>query len=205
MNKIIIVGAGGFGREAAWVIDRSNAVNPTYELLGFCDDDSEYCMTHYGSSYLGTLEEVAEGYSGVSFFCAIGKNRIRQSVTKHLTESGLAMVTVIDPSAVIAPDVTVGDGSFIGIGSVISVSTKIGSGVIINHNVTVGHDVTVDDFAQLCPGVSLSGSCHVGEGALLGSNSATVQERKIGAWSTLGIGAVLLSDLEDGQSRVRLR
>ena len=38
MKKIVIVGAGGFGREVEWLIKSINQVNPTYEMIGFVDD-----------------------------------------------------------------------------------------------------------------------------------------------------------------------
>jgi hypothetical protein len=38
MKKIVIVGAGGFGREVKMLIDQININNREYELLGFYDD-----------------------------------------------------------------------------------------------------------------------------------------------------------------------
>jgi hypothetical protein len=41
MRKLVIVGVGGFGREIAWLVERINAMEPTWELLGFIDDNAE--------------------------------------------------------------------------------------------------------------------------------------------------------------------
>ena len=38
MKKLIIFGAGGMGRETAWLVERINDVSPTWDLLGFMDD-----------------------------------------------------------------------------------------------------------------------------------------------------------------------
>ena len=38
MKDIVIVGAGGFGREVKFIIDRINSIKKTYNLLGFYDD-----------------------------------------------------------------------------------------------------------------------------------------------------------------------
>ena len=35
MEKIVIVGAGGFGREVEWLINRINKIAPTYEVIGY--------------------------------------------------------------------------------------------------------------------------------------------------------------------------
>jgi mannose/fructose-specific phosphotransferase system component IIA len=38
MEKIIIVGAGGFGREVKMLIDQINHNQKKYELIGFVDE-----------------------------------------------------------------------------------------------------------------------------------------------------------------------
>ena len=37
----MIVGAGGWGREAVWTLERINAREETWNILGFADDDPE--------------------------------------------------------------------------------------------------------------------------------------------------------------------
>lgn len=41
MKNLYIIGAGGFGREVAWLTERINNVEPTWRLCGFLDDTSE--------------------------------------------------------------------------------------------------------------------------------------------------------------------
>ena len=206
MQKIIIVGAGGFGREVAWVIDRINQRQEYYQVRGFCDDDpSKENDLSDTSLFLGAVDQVINGDLKCGFICAIGNNKLRRSLTDKFISVGFTPCSIIDPSAVIAHDAKVGGGSFVGINSVISVRSQVGTGCIVNHNVSVGHDVTVPDYAQLCPGVSVSGECRIGEGALLGSNSCTIPCKAMGDWSVLGVGGVLISDLEEGGSRVRIR
>jgi sugar O-acyltransferase (sialic acid O-acetyltransferase NeuD family) len=205
MRRVVIVGAGGLGREAAWMIGRINAVTPHFELLGFCDDAEEkregLCDT---IPLLGTLDQVTARFGPVGFFCAIGNNHARREVTRYARSAGHEPVTLVDPSAVIAPDVVIGVGSYVGIRSVVSVGVRLGEGVLVNHQVCVGHDVRVGDFAQLCPGVCVSGGCELGEGALLGTLSGTIPLRRVGAWATVGAGTMAFRDVAEGQSVVRL-
>ena len=205
MRKIVIVGAGGFGREVAWVVERINKVQPTFEILGFCDDAPEkragMCDTY---PLLGPSETVKARFGAVGFFCAIGNNHTRQSVQATMQTAGHEPVTIIDPTALIARGVVIGLGSYVGINSVASVGVQMGEGVIVNHQVCVGHDVTLDDFAQLCPGVCVSGGCEIGEGALLGTLAGTIPLKRIGAWATVGAGTMALRDVADGAVVVRL-
>ena len=203
MKKLVVVGASGFGREVAWIVERINGVSPSFELLGFCDD-AEDKRTGLCGPYplLGRVEEAAKSGAEL-FFCAIGNNRARQSVTARARAAGLKPVTVVDPAAVIASDVQIGGGSYVGIGSVLSVGTRIGEGVIVNHQVCVGHDVTLGAFAQLCPGVCVSGGCVIGEGALLGTLAGTIPQKRVGSWAVVGAGTVALWDVKEGATIVR--
>ena len=40
LKSLYIIGAGGFGREVAWLVERINAERPTWDLRGFIDDNS---------------------------------------------------------------------------------------------------------------------------------------------------------------------
>jgi sugar O-acyltransferase (sialic acid O-acetyltransferase NeuD family) len=206
MRKLVIVGAGGFGREAAWVVERINAARPTFEMLGFCDDAADKREGVCGAyPLLGPFGKVKARFGAVGFFCAIGNNRVRQEVMADGRAQGHEPVTIIDPGAEVAPDVEIGKGSFVGVSSVVSVGSALGEGVIVNHQVCVGHDVTVGDFAQLCPGVCVSGGCEIGEGALLGTLAGTIPMKRVGAWATVGAGVTALRDVADGGSVVRVK
>lgn len=204
MRKLVIIGASGFGREIAWIVGRINRAAPGLELVGFCDDAADKRSgTLGGYPLLGRVENAAKCGAEL-FFCAIGNNRARQTVTTRALAAGLKPFTLIDPSAAVAPDAVIGAGSYVGIGGVVSTGAKLGAGVIVNHHVCVGHDVAVGDFAQLCPGVNVSGGCGIGEGALMGTNAGTIPLKRVGAWSTVGAGTVVLRDVPDGASVVRI-
>lgn len=206
MKKIVIAGASGFGREVRWMLERMNAVKPQFELCGFCDDAPDKQSGEFDSlPLLGSVAQVCSTVKDAAFVCAVGNNRARKKIFGQFADASVDAVSVVDQSAVIAGDAVIGEGCYIGVNAVVSVGVTLGCGVIVNNNVSVGHDSLVGDFAQLCPGVSLSGACAIGEGALLGSNSCTIPCKKMGDWSTLGAGAVLLTDLEPDGSRVRIR
>jgi sugar O-acyltransferase (sialic acid O-acetyltransferase NeuD family) len=206
MKKVIIIGASGFGKEAAWIMDRMNQAGQKLGLLGFCDDAPDKQEGLFaGFALLGTVEAAAAQLPGARFFCAIGNNSARQSVVARAQAVGLIPLTLIDPTAIIAPDTTIGEGAFIGISTIVSSGAKVGKHVIVNHQACVGHDVTIADFAQVCPGARISGGCRINEGALLGTNAATIPLVNVGAWSTLGAGTTALTSLPDHTTRTRLK
>ena len=202
--KLLIIGAGGFGREAAWTAETAG-----FEIAGICDDDPGAAPRCAGRAFLGTIEDaVRDGHLPVPdtlFFVAIGKNAVRRALFERAVSCGLRPASVISPNALVAPDAVVGEGSYAGPGCVISVGTRLGRGVIVNNLASVGHDVTIGDFAQICPGVAISGGCVIGDEVLLGTHATVIPLRRIGAKATLGAGALALRDIAEGESIVRLR
>ena len=41
MKDLVIVGAGGFGREVAWLVEEINEVSKEWNLVGFIDENKE--------------------------------------------------------------------------------------------------------------------------------------------------------------------
>lgn len=199
---MVIVGAGGFGREVAWT-----ASLRSIDVIGFCDDDPAKAAGEYGGHpLLGTVEQAARSLpEGTFFHVAVGRNDLRRRLTERAEACGLRPFSVIAPTAVLAPDVVLGPGAFIGANAVLSVGVRIGRGVIINHLSSIGHDVSIGDFAQICPCAGLSGGVVIGEEALLGTNASVVPLKRIGARAVVGIGAIALRDVEDDGSVIRLR
>lgn len=45
LKDLYIIGAGGFGREVAWLVRRINTVTPTWTIKGFIDDNQSLWNT----------------------------------------------------------------------------------------------------------------------------------------------------------------
>jgi acetyltransferase EpsM len=202
VQPLILIGASGFGREVLWVCRRAGL-----EVAGFCDDAAEKQTGAFaGVPLLGNIGQAAARLgAGISFHIAVGDNRARQRLAEHAQAVGWKAVAVIDPSASVAPDAVAEPGAYVGIGSVVSCMSHVARFAIVNHHVTVGHDVAVGAYAQLCPGVRVSGGCVLGEGSLLGSNAAILPGKRMGNWSVLGAGSVAMADIGDHAHVVRVR
>ena len=202
MKKLVIVGAGGMGREAAWTVARINEKTPTWELVGFIDDDPELQnRVVEGVSVLGDSSAVP---ADCAFHCAIGNNAIRQRVSAKLMAAGLTPATLIDPSAIVAPNAQIGEGSYVGINAILSLNAKLGTGCLVNFRAVVGHDVSLGDYCQLCPGVCLGGACQVGRRVLFGTLAGAIQLRTIGDDAVVGAGVVTCRDIAAGATVARL-
>ena len=202
MRDLFIVGAGGFGREAVWTVERINSLSqqPQWNIIGYADDNPKWKKgdNFEGFPILGTLEEASRDNPGASVFIAVGKNGKRADIAERLR--GHDFPAVIDPSAQVSPTTEFRHGTYIAAGAVVSVGTDIGKFVIVNARSGVGHDSTVGDFSNICPGVSLSGHTVLGKGVMMGTNSCTAPGVKIGDGASVACGTPVYSDLKAGET-----
>ena len=172
MRDLFIVGAGGFGREAVWTIERINkaAQQPQWNVIGFADDDPAKAEGNFeGYPMLGSVEKASKDHPGASVFIAIGDNAIRRQVYARLR--GHDFPAIIDPSAQVSPTTEFLHGTYIAVEAVVSVGTDIGTFAIISSRTGIGHDATVGDFCNLAPGVTVAEHAHVGQDVAMGVNS----------------------------------
>ncbi|MBE5863911.1 MAG: acetyltransferase [Lachnospiraceae bacterium] len=197
MKDLIIIGAGGFGREVAWLVERYNKVNPTWKLLGFLDDnESIQGKKMNGYEVLGKTDDASK-YSEAYFVCAVGASKTRERIIEHVKQvhPHIKFATIIDPTAEFSEYVTFGEGTIICAHTIITVNISIGSHVIINLDCTIGHDSVLEDFVTLYPSVNLSGATRIKRVAELGTGMQIIQGKTIGEYSILGAGAIVVDDI----------
>ena len=199
MKKVYIIGAGGFGREVAWLIERINQKKPEWQLQGFIDDNVQI----HGSmedSYpvLGGCELLEQCGEEVWAVCAIGAAAVRAHVINKVAGfKNVRFATLIDPSVMMSPRVTLGEGSIVCAGTICTVDITIGRHVIINLDCTIGHDAVIEDFVTIYPSVNVSGGAVVEKGVELGTGAQIIQGKKIGSNTIVGAGAVVTKDLPE--------
>lgn len=195
MKDLIIIGAGGFGKEAAWLVERINAHLSQWNLIGFVDDDiSKHSRLINGYKVLGGCEKIKD-YPQAFVVCCIANTVVRKAIIEKISPYKNAFATLIDPAAIVCSKSKIGAGSVVCAGSVISVDIKIGSHNIIDVNSTVGHDATLFDYVTLYPSVNVSGNTVLGEGCEIGTGTQIIQGVKIGQRAIVGAGAVVNKDL----------
>ena len=197
LKDLYIIGAGGFGRETAWLVERINGVNPTWKIRGFIDDNVDLHGGKEGDySVLGGCEYFESIGGEFWVVCAIGSAQVRQKVIEKLSVfRNLRFATVIDPAAQLSNRVEIGEGSIICAGNIITVDVIIGKHNIINLSCTIGHDVVLKDYVTLYPGVNVSGNVIVEKQCELGTGAKIIQGKRIGSNSIIGAGAVVIRDI----------
>ncbi|MDF2854536.1 MAG: sugar O-acyltransferase, sialic acid O-acetyltransferase NeuD family [Neobacillus sp.] len=197
MNKLIVIGASGFGREVVWLIERINQVAPQWELVGFLDDSPQKVEAEInGYPVLGPVS-AATNYLDAYFICAIGSAAIRKNVVEQLKRfHDIKFATIIDPNVVVSQHVSVGEGTIICAGSIITVDITIGCHVIINLSCTIGHDSQILDYCTLYPCVNISGNVRLNGCIELGTGAQIIQGKSICQDVIIGAGAVVVNNIK---------
>ena len=196
-KKLYIIGAGGFGREVAWLVERINSVEPTWDLQGFIDDNKAvHGLMEGGYPVVGGCDFLEKCKEEIWVVCAIGAAAVRKLVVEKV--KGIAHVkfaTLIDPSAMMSSRVSLGEGCIICAGNIFTVDISIGNHVIVNLDCTIGHDAMIKDFVTIYPGVHVSGNVIAEECVELGTGTQIIQGKKIENGTIVGAGAVVTKDL----------
>ena len=197
IKDLYIIGAGGFGREVAWLAERINAVDPTWNIKGFVDDSEAVQGTRQGNySVVGTCQMLGKMDKEVWVVCAIGASYVRKKVIEKVTQfKNVRFATLIDPSVIMSSSVNVGEGTVICAGNILTVDITIGKHVIINLDCTVGHDAILEDFVTLYPSVNVSGCSVLDKEVEMGTGAQIIQGKKILQGTIVGAGAVVTKDL----------
>ena len=199
MKDLIIIGASGFGREVAWLVERINSKKKTWNLLGYIDD-SEEMQNKTINSYpvIGTIDDVYK-FPDTFFVVAIGSASTRERVVDRISAQmpNIKFGILIDPSVEMSDSVIIGEGSIVCAHTIITVNITIGKHVIVNLDCTIGHDAVLNDFVTVYPSVNISGNTDIGYASELGTGMQIIQGKKIGERSIVGAGAVVIRDIPE--------
>ena len=195
MKKIVIIGAGGFGREVKMLIDDINKINPTYQILGFYDDRAFEGELN-GLPYLGRVSDINNTIEELHVAISIADPIIKKKIVESISNPNIHFPNLIHPTALIGNDfVNLGKGNIVCAGVIITVNIEIKDFVILNLACTVGHDTTIQSYSSFMPTVNISGEVIIKEGVYVGTGAKIINQLEIGEYSIVGAGAVVAKTL----------
>lgn len=193
MTKVVVIGAGGFGRELAWLISRL----PEYEVAGFVDDseDKQGAVIN-GYPVLGDTAWLLSQPEPYAVGIGIGIPHVKRDVVARMKQNAtLTFPSFVAPTALIGDDVTIGEGVVICEGTIVTSNIHLADFVMLNLQVTVGHDCRLGEYVTVSPGSNLSGFTQVGAGTDIGTNVTVIPGKTIGSNSVIGASACVTTDI----------
>jgi len=203
-SSLVIVGAGGFGREVLDVVDAMNAAGADLEFVGYVDDTdtSVPLLERLGAPYLGAVERLAEDPSSIvadtGFVIGIGAGDVRRRLDEVLTNAGRRPLVLIHSMATVGGDCRIDEGCILAAGARVTTNITLGRHTQLHVNSTIGHDSVLDDFVSVYPGATVSGNVHLEHGVTIGTGANVLPGLRVGAGAFVGAGAVVTSDVEPG-------
>lgn len=198
IKDIVIYGAGGFGMEVAWLIEDINKVEPSWNLLGYIDDDkAKWGRRFYGYVVLGGMNYLESSRGDLAIAIAMGNPLQRKLlVTKLMDRQNISFPSLIHPSVIMSHSTQIGNGVIIAASSILTVEIVIGQHVHINLDCTVGHGALIEPYCTLFPSVNISGNVILRSCVSIGTGTSIIQGLEIGTNSVVGAGAVVIRDVE---------
>lgn len=163
MEKLLLVGAGGFGRV---VLEHASS---QYDCA-FLDDGDASVVN--GVSVIGKTSEMEKFFPEYKLLLVtIGNNTIRERLYKEAATFGYNFPNIIHSSAYISPYASIGVGCMILNNAVVQNNAKIGDGCILNPGVEAHHDSTIGNYCLIYTNSVIRSLTHVGDRVWIGSTA----------------------------------
>ena len=185
-RRLYVFGAGGHGREIAWLAEQS--WNGAVETV-FLVDDPAYVTGPVNGIPVRLVSDVA-AVDGDRFVVAVGDAQLRRRAAAACLSAGLQPARLVHPRVEMSRFVSIGRGCVVCAGCILTTDVSLGEHVHVNLDCTISHDVVIGDFSTLSPGVHVSGNVQIGSDVFIGTG-ANIINGKAGTPLVIGDGAVI--------------
>ena len=195
MKELIIVGAGGCGREVLQWVKDINRDSKQWSIKGFIDDNLNALeKINCSHQVIGTIKDWTPSKEEV-FACGLGNPATKLVVVEQLKSKGAVFTSIIHRSSIIADNAVIGEGVIIYPNAFVSCNTKIGSFVTLLMS-AVGHDAAIGDYTTISAFCDITGYVNVGQGVFMGSHVTIIPNMIIGDGAYLGAGSVVVTPIK---------
>jgi len=192
--NIIIVGAGGFGREVyLWAKDSFDFTK--YQIKGFLSNNkSDLDNFDIKVGIIGDPDyyEIKENDR---FLFAIGNIETKKRLVTKLKNKGAKFLTLIHPTAIVVSTARIGKGVVICPFCLVSDNVQLDDFVMMNTYASCGHDVKVGKYSILSPYAALNGFVKLEDEVFLGTHTTVIAHKKIGYQSKISANSVVMRDV----------
>ncbi len=194
VKRLLIVGAGGLGREVAnWAIDDIKE-SSGWIITGFLDDNPNAL---FGKKTSIPLIGSVSGFipsNDVYVVIAVGNPAVRRKLHEDLLAKGAQFTNVIHPTAIVAEGVLLGAGVVVAPFSILSANSCIGDGVLINYYAVIQHDAKVGSWSCISSHGNVGGGSDIGQEAVVGTHSVIPSSAHVPNYYIVSPGTVFSSN-----------
>ena len=198
MKQLVIIGAGGFGREVLEWAQHATGFRHEWEIAGFLDD-REDCLKRFPQLNLPILGNTRdyEPKKNDVFICAIGVPRLRAEMRKRFESKGAVFTRLIHESCVVGSRVDLAPGVILCPRVVLTCDIRIGANTALNVSTAAGHDACIGNDCQISSFCDITGYVKIGNEVLFGSRASVIPGKQVGDRSIVGAGSVVVANVPD--------
>ncbi len=194
MYNIIIVGAGGFGREVyLWAKDSFS--KDQYRIKGFLDDNPRI-LNNYNMD-IGIIGDL-DGYEIKKqdrFVFAIGDIDVKKHLVTKLKEKGAKFLTLVHPTAIVADAAKIYEGVIICPFCLVSDNVRLDDFVMMNAYSSCGHDARIGKYCILSSYTAIAGFAVLEDEVFLGLHATIIPGKRVGYKSKVSANSVVMRDV----------
>lgn len=189
MEHLVIIGAGGMGREVYHHATECNGFGTQFDIKGFLDDNPEV-LNDFDFPYPSILSSINDYpiEDGDVFACAIGDVHTKVKLVEMIESKGGRFISLIHPSAQINKTAKLGEGILLFHNVHVGSEAVIGNHVMLQSYAALGHDVVIGDYCRIDPKASVVGGVKVGNRVTL--HTMCVLNHKVTVGDDAVIGAL---------------
>lgn len=203
MDKILIVGAGGFARELLEIVLQ---INPKAAATFYDDVSTDAPGRLFGRFEILRSEAEAIAYfknKDRKFAVGVGSPPHRKQLFDKFSSLGGTPSSVISPFARIGVvDNKIDIGACVLTDVVLESENTVGTGTLVHVGALISHNVTIGSYCEISPRACLLGKVRVGDLCSIGTGSIILPGLTIGNNAKIGAGAVVTRDIADGVTAV---
>lgn len=198
MKHLVIIGAGGMGKEIFYTAKHSIGYETEFDIKGFIDDNIHALDNFSGyPPVLGTISEYQPESDDV-FTCSMGNVQTKRKVCEIIKSKGGKFQTLIDHRAQIRDNVTIGEGCIIDSYAMIGTDAVIGENCLIQSFSNVAHDCKVGDYSRVDVRSLMVGGVEVGNNVTIHTNAIINHKVKIEDDATVGALSFVIRNVKAG-------
>lgn len=198
IRSLVIVGAGGFGREVLQYVREAMALQGGYAVKGFLDDVPPD-LDRFGLDVpvLGGTHDYAFAPDDRALI-AVGDPSARLALAARLEALGARFVTLVHPLAYVSEEAVLGVGCIVAPFATIGAHARVGDHAVLTFYASAGHDTTIGRGCGFSPHAVANGGSTLGEGVFLGAYAVVNPLQSVGTGSKVAAGSVVYHPIPPG-------
>ncbi len=194
MLDIVIIGAGGFGRELYEMLWRCLAPD-THRFKGFLAKDPHELAGYGVEAPILDHPDRYQPQPADRFLLAIGDMDVRRRIVETLVQKGGQFLTLIHPTSVIASTAHIGTGAVIYPYAIVMNQAFVDDFVHLSNYASVGHDARVGKYSLMAPYATLNGFAVIEDEVYMSTHSTVAPEKRVGRKSKVSANSAVMQDV----------